>query len=239
MSSPATGVLIMAYGSAPSMDDEAIFSYLRHILQYYRRTDPSEAEFDDLRERYRQTGGSPLYQITENITEGLQLLARACNRVIDWPKAATSDKDITRRVWLPVDFDPARPSGVSATDDELRVARERAVEAADWLTHELQAEPDIWAFSGNGYHLLYRIDLPNTDESTRWVKSIIDTTASRFSDHRVSVDRTVFNAARIWKLYGTLARKGDQVPALGRVHRRAAICTEAFDSDSIRKTQGV
>ena len=72
MSSPATGVLIMAYGSAPSMDDEAIFSYLRHILQYYRRTDPSEAEFDDLRERYRQTGGSPLYQITEDITEGLQ-----------------------------------------------------------------------------------------------------------------------------------------------------------------------
>ncbi|MEE8161659.1 MAG: ferrochelatase [Acidobacteriota bacterium] len=72
MSSPATGVLIMAYGSAPSMEDEAIFNYLRHILQYYRRTDPSEAEFDDLRERYRRTGESPLYRITEGITEGLQ-----------------------------------------------------------------------------------------------------------------------------------------------------------------------
>ena len=51
MPSTKTGVLIMAYGTAPSMKDEDIFNYLRHILQYYRRIDPSKAEFNDLKER--------------------------------------------------------------------------------------------------------------------------------------------------------------------------------------------
>ena len=72
MSSTKTGVLIMAYGTAPSMKDEDIFNYLRHILQYYRRIDPSEAEFNDLKERYQQTGESPLYRITESVVIGLQ-----------------------------------------------------------------------------------------------------------------------------------------------------------------------
>ena len=72
MSSTKTGVLVMAYGTAPSMKDEDIFNYLRHILQYYRRIDPSEAEFNDLKDRYQQTGESPLYRITENVIIGLQ-----------------------------------------------------------------------------------------------------------------------------------------------------------------------
>ena len=37
----------------------------------------------------------------------------------------------------------------------------------------------------------------------------------------MEVDRKVFNASRIVKLYGTLARKGDSTP--DRPHRRAAV----------------
>ena len=42
---------------------------------------------------------------------------------------------------------------------------------------------------------------------------------SELSDDRVKVDRTTYNAARIWKLYGTLVCKGDSTP--DRPHRLA------------------
>ena len=62
----------MAYGSAPSLDDQAISDYLRHILQYYRKTEPTEEECRHLKERYQAVGGSPLYRVTENIAQFLQ-----------------------------------------------------------------------------------------------------------------------------------------------------------------------
>ena len=71
--------------------------------------------------------------------------------------------------------------------------------------------------------------VPNDDESTEFVRHIINVTADRFSAGAVSVDRSVFNPARIWKLYETFARKGDEVPKLGRVHRRACVLSKGFE----------
>src|SRR5215212_3357762 len=62
------------------------------------------------------------------------LLARAYNRARKvYKEPTTSDNDIVRRRWLPLDFDPARPSGVSATDAEKRTARLRAMEVREFL----------------------------------------------------------------------------------------------------------
>jgi hypothetical protein len=62
------------------------------------------------------------------------LLARATNRVRKvYKEPTTSDTDILRRRWLPLDFDPVRPSGVSSTDEEKRVALLRAREVRDYL----------------------------------------------------------------------------------------------------------
>ncbi|MCS7313110.1 MAG: ferrochelatase [Acidobacteria bacterium] len=72
MTSAVVGVLLMAYGSSPSMDDEAIHAYLRHILQFYRRTDPDPEAVAHLKARYQAIGGSPLYSITERLAAGLQ-----------------------------------------------------------------------------------------------------------------------------------------------------------------------
>src|SRR5262249_16019924 len=43
----------------------------------------------------------------------------------------------------------------------------------------------------------------------------------KWDDVLVKVDRKVYNPARIWKLYGTLAAKGDAIP--GRPHRLSRI----------------
>ena len=150
----------------------------------------------------------------------LPLLARASNRIVERVKITTSDVDIFRRCWLLLDFDPARPAGISATDEEHRGALARAQECLAWL-RSLGFVAYILADSGNGAHILLRIDLPNDGASTDLVKHCLEAVALRFSDDRVAVDLTVYNAARIVKLYGTKACKGDDTP--DRPHRVARI----------------
>jgi hypothetical protein len=134
--------------------------------------------------------------------------------------STTSDADILRRRWLPIDIDPLRPSGVSSTNEEHTLALAKANEVASWIAGLGFPEP-IKADSGNGAHLLYLIDIPNDDAATALVKNCLATLDALFSDERVSVDTANFNAARIWKLYGTVSRKGDNTPE--RPHRRSGI----------------
>ena len=89
-----------------------------------------------------------------------------------------------------------------------------------FLSERGWSEP-IVADSGNGAHLLYPIDLPNDDESTMLVKTALEALDFQFSNESVNVDKGVFNAARIWKLYGTMACKGDHTEE--RPHRLSQI----------------
>lgn len=148
------------------------------------------------------------------------LLARSNNRIREYPKATTSDRDVTKRLWLPVDCDPVRPADVSATSSEKRAALFRIREIRDYLREEGFSEPLV-GDSGNGGHLLYRIDLPNDVNSLDLVREVLESLAFRFGDDEVKVDTTTCNAARVWKVYGTVARKGDHVPE--RPHRRSKL----------------
>ena len=150
------------------------------------------------------------------------LLARRANRIkrTGGKDATTADGDIIRRRWLPVDIDPRRPSGVSSTDAEHQAALDMRDRIADWLAEQGFPEP-VRADSGNGAHLLYPIDLPNDDDATSLVKDVLSTLDALFSNGDVNIDAANFNAARIWKIYGTLTRKGDNTPE--RPHRRARI----------------
>ncbi len=151
------------------------------------------------------------------------LLARRVNRIkmrLSRKDATTADTDIIRRRWLPIDIDPVRPSGVSSTDAEHAAAIDAAGRIAGYLAEQGFPEPLI-ADSGNGAHLLYRIDLPNDEAATELVKGVLVTLDALFSSDRVTVDTANHNAGRIWKLYGTVSRKGDSTPE--RPHRRAKI----------------
>jgi hypothetical protein len=139
------------------------------------------------------------------------LLARSANRLTEYAKHTTADVDIIARRWLLIDFDPVRPVGISSTDPEHEAALGRARVCSDWL-RSLGWPAPILADSGNGAHLLYRIDLPNDPASLALVNGCMKALAFRFDDGAVVVDQTTGNAARIWKLYGTLACKGDDLP---------------------------
>ncbi len=148
------------------------------------------------------------------------LLARAQNRSVNNAKTTTSDADILKRTRFPIDFDAIRPSGISSTDAEHNAAIEIARTVRQFLTTESWPEP-IFADSGNGAHLVYEIDLPNDNINRDLLSTCLKALAFKFQDERVAVDSTTYNAARIWKLYGTMACKGDNIP--DRPHRMSAI----------------
>lgn len=151
------------------------------------------------------------------------LLARAKNRLQAKPKYTTSDGDIIRWRWLYIDTDPIRPAGISATDPEHEAALERAMRIRAFLTSRGWPEP-IYSDSGNGGHLLYLLPELDLVRAGALVKGCLKSLAARFSDAAVKVDESTANAARICKLYGTLARKGDAMP--DRPHRHARILEE-------------
>jgi hypothetical protein len=148
------------------------------------------------------------------------LLARAKNRLNTTAKTTTSDPDILKRYWLLIDCDAVRPAEISANEAEHQAALDRSTTVAEWLW--LEGWPDsIRADSGNGAHLLYRIDLQNDTGSRDLVKAVLEVLALRFNDACVVIDTSVFNAARITKLYGTLSCKGDSTE--DRPHRQSQI----------------
>mgnify|MGYP002852296391 CR=1 FL=1 len=134
-----------------------------------------------------------------------------CEKFVKSPKATTTDNDITRRKWLLLDFDPKRAAGVNASEAEFELAHRKAQEVFAYLRKQGFADPVI-CISGNGWHLLYRIDLPNTSDITATVKDFLKSLSMMFSDDKVDIDEKVFNAGRICKLYGTTAKKGANLP---------------------------
>ncbi len=153
------------------------------------------------------------------------LLSRARNRInFMGKKPTTKDAEIICRRWLPVDVDPIRPAGISSTEAEHTAALAKAVECKEWLTEQGWPAP-LAGDSGNGANLLYRIELPNDEPSKMLVEKVLKALAQKFSDSETEIDTGVANAARIWKIYGTIAGKGDNAPDLGRPHRVSKLLT--------------
>lgn len=148
------------------------------------------------------------------------LFARAANRIVIGPENLTRDKDVIKRIWLPIDIDAIRPAGISSSDEEHKLAIETAYQISNYLKG-FGFNYIVVGDSGNGGHVLARIELPNNTDSENKIKLCIAGVAKKFDSESVSIDQTVFNAARIWKLPGTLARKGDNIPE--RPHRMARL----------------
>ena len=182
-------------------------------------------------------GATGVYFIPNAVTP--DLLARAHNHARQVRgTSTTSDTDIAGRLWILIDCDPRRPSGISSNDQEHAAAIDRVMEIRDSLRS--RGWPDgLVADSGNGAHLLYRIQLPPDDDGL--VRRCLEALQFQFDDDVIGIDTTVHNPARIWKLYGTVSRKGDDVPE--RPHRVSSIIDlpenlEAVATDLLRSLAG-
>lgn len=144
------------------------------------------------------------------------LLARSANIEHEYAKATTTDREIVRRRRVLIDADPVRPSRISSTDAEHEAALVRAQEIRAFLAERGWPAP-VLADSGNGAHLLYGVDLPNDQESKKLVEGVLIALSAAFSDEVVSIDTSTSNAARMTKVYGTVACKGSDTA--DRPHR--------------------
>lgn len=164
--------------------------------------------------KYEVTGRCSGIYITLNPCRA-ELHQRSPEAVREYPKLATTDQDITKRSWFFVDIDPVRPANTPATELERLAAETLTDQLCEYLRGIGWPQP-LRGFSGNGYALFYRIDLPNDDASTHLLKDCLRALAQRASEWTVEggctakVDVTTYNASRLVRLFGTTNRKGTQ-----------------------------
>jgi len=148
------------------------------------------------------------------------LLGRANNKLVEKAKVTTSDNNVIKRTLLLIDVDPERPSGISSSDEEKKKTKVVVEKIYKDLKSRGVPEP-IVVDSGNGFHLLYDIDLENNDETTKLIEKFLIAIDLMFSTEEVKIDLKVFNPARITKLYGSKSRKGEDTK--DRPHRYSKI----------------
>ena len=123
-------------------------------------------------------------------------------------KGSCRTSDVLRRHWLPIDVDPVRPADSNSTDEELADAW-HVLDRAKGVLEAAGLSGHVIGQSGNGWHLCYPIDLPNDEISQAAIRSVLEGLGKRCDSPGVAqVDRKVFDAPRIWKVYGILTRKG-------------------------------
>lgn len=127
--------------------------------------------------------------------------------IVTKPKSTTSDNDIVGRDWILIDIDTKKPSDTNSTDEEKEMAKEVVNNVFKFLRDEGFEKPVV-CDSGNGFHLLYKIAMKNSNENTTICKEFLQVLDMLFSNPNVEIDCTTHNASRVCKLYGTFSRKG-------------------------------
>lgn len=129
------------------------------------------------------------------------------DRIVTKPKSTTSDNDIVGRDWILIDIDTKKPSDTNSTDEEKEMVKEVVNNVFKFLRDEGFEKPVV-CDSGNGFHLLYKIAMKNSNENTTICKEFLQVLDMLFSNPNVEIDCTTHNASRVCKLYGTFSRKG-------------------------------
>lgn len=145
--------------------------------------------------------------------------------------------DVLRRRWLLIDVDRVKTPAdrcLSATTQEHEEALALAEQVREHLAGLGWPEPGMHVDSGNGAHLLYRIGLPNDDESRKTIGAFLKGLSVQFGQPN-QIDSAVHDARRISKLPGTWARKGPN--SRERPHRMARIISHLEDAAPVSLDQ--
>jgi hypothetical protein len=160
------------------------------------------------------------------------LLARADHRL----KAGvgrTKDEEIEAIRNIMVDIDPVRPTDMSATPKERRAALNLAKKIREDLLGQGFPRP-LLASSGNGAHLIFKASHENTKENQAVLQQFLITLAQKYDTDQAKIDLKTHNPARLVRLYGTKARKGEDSKATGRWHHYSKILSRPLKPKPLR-----
>lgn len=132
--------------------------------------------------------------------------------------------DVMEVNWLLVDVDPVRACDnqhVPSTDDEQGCSYEVAKAIQKFICDELGGPLPLFATSGNGYHLLWHVDLPVNEKIEAIAKKFLLALAKKFNAEGATVDTSTSSLFHLTKVYGTVARKSEATEE--RPHRYSEI----------------
>ena len=110
-------------------------------------------------------------------------------------------ENIVGREYLVVDIDPVRASGSNSTEAQLVESYALACRIHNFI-------PSLFmGCSGNGWHLIYKCRLENTDEDNQLVNEFYDCLDKLFSTPTQKIDTCMADINRLTKIYGTMSRK--------------------------------
>ena len=180
---------------------------------YFTDTDTLIQQFDRIDPR-----GANIYISVNKVNESCY--AREQHDCFRRTTTTTSDHEIDAYEWLFIDLDPERLSEISSTDEELEAAKILSDKVYKYMK-SLGFHDPVRAMSGNGHHLLYKIEMKNTEDNQKLYERCLSNLAAIFNNGIVKIDSVNYNPARICKLYGTLAQKGSNTKT--RPHRMSCL----------------
>ena len=206
LSNPIVEVRIIR--EAPYLQRE----FVGKTISGYYDADNFDKILEDIQRFDADTDTKGIYNTLHRLNP--DLLHRSANKLKLNAELTSSDHDVTHFTTFPIDYDPERPSGISASEIELSIAKKVMGEIKNmFIDMGISEESMICAMSGNGCHLQLLIDpFENTVENAERFKQLGDLVAQAYK-----ADATIYNPARIFKLYGTTGRKGDNTEV--RPHR--------------------
>lgn len=189
---------------------EATVGPARRLVGYYDTDHLEDLSHDVQQYSGRATG---IYYSLNPVDSSCLDRAKNCLKPV-WDALSPEESDILHRCLMLIDIDPVREPDCSATKEEKDVAYwlgrivSRDLRKAGW-------PKPVVVDSGNGFHLLYRVDLPVDDENL--IRNCVRALADKYDCEGAKIDTGVFDAPRIAKLPGTKACKGRN--SLERPHR--------------------
>ena len=159
---------------------------------------------------------NPIYPDATN--EPLNHLQRR-SRLAKLPNTAILD-----RRWLLIDIDAVRPAEVSSTDEEKAKTLSLANAVKEHLNEMGWPDPVV-GDSGNGTHLLYRIDVPTWDGGL--IRRVLVALSERFDNSCARIDKTAFEATHLFRLYSSWVRIGKNTRE--RPHRQSTVISMSND----------
>jgi hypothetical protein len=132
-------------------------------------------------------------------------------RILEGPtQHLTSNDDVDTLQWMFIDVDTTRAEGSeheSSTKQEKAAAREVATNVVNYLGEKGWPQP-LLGDSGNGFHILPKINMLNTSHNIHLLVDCLKALAAKFDYSAAKIDSAVFNAARLTRAYGSTTRKG-------------------------------
>lgn len=142
-----------------------------------------------------------------------------------------TNESIASRQWLPIDIDAHRldEADQRLTGETAKCSSTDAERTSAWnmlcscreLCDGAGCTGAVVGDSGNGWHLCYPVDMLNDEASYATVAGVLAGLQTKCATDGAEVDQKPKDARRIWKMYGTLARKGEATDA--RPHRFARL----------------